>query len=53
MLPSLTEWRAFTGDVMLARSSITSTTRLPLAALIVSDTKIMESIISEERMVIT
>ena len=43
----------FSGVKIVAFSSMTSATRLPLAALMVSITKIIESIISEFMIVMT
>ena len=53
MLPSATVITGFSGFTMSAFSLMTSATRLPLAALIVSCTNIIDSIIRALRIVIT
>ena len=53
MLPSGTTVSALSGLTMSGTSLMTSATRLPLAALMVSCTKIMLSIISDMKMLIT
>ena len=52
MLPSATSWTGFSGFARSLFSSSTSAIRLALAALMVTMTKIMESIIRLMRMFI-
>ena len=53
MLPSLMVVTGLAGFLMSASSSIISATRLPLAALCVSMTNTIDSIISDMRMDMT